>query len=31
MALVFTVGNPADVFMEPRGTEVQKALEAKFG
>jgi hypothetical protein len=31
MALVFTVGNPTDAFMEPHGTAVQKILEARFG
>lgn len=31
MALIFTVGNPTDAFMEPHGTAVRKALEAKFG
>jgi hypothetical protein len=31
MALVFTVGNPTDAFMEPHGTAVREVLEAKFG
>jgi hypothetical protein len=31
VALVFAVGNPGDVFMEPHGTAIQKVLEAKFG